>query len=358
MRHTLFAFTLFAFWFSQTMPTFTPEQALKDIRQKKLQPLYFIHGDEPYYIDLLADAIEKVAVPEAEKGFNQFVLFGKETDIGTILNYARRFPFMAERQLVLVKEAQQISGFDSKEKTAFLEDYASRPPASTILVLCFQGNFDMRKSLPKVFERHGAMIQSKKMYDNKLPDWVGEYARSLGTKISIKAIQMLVENIGNDLKRITSEIDKILLNLTASEEITAAIVEKYVGISKEYNVFELQKALTQRDILKSNRIANYLAANTKDNPLPQVLIILYNFFSKVLVVHGTPDKSEGNLASVLGVNPFFVKDYLSAARQYSLGHVVNVIKAIRRADNASKGIEVGSVNEEAVLKELIFRILH
>ncbi|MFN3379860.1 MAG: DNA polymerase III subunit delta [Runella zeae] len=336
----------------------TPEQALKEIRQKKLQPLYFIYGDEPYYIEQLAEAIEKVAVPEAEKGFNQFVLFGKDVDLGAILNYARRFPFMAERQLVLVKEAQQVGGIDNKEKNTLLEDYATRPLSSTILVLCFQGNFDMRKSLPKTFEKNGVLVQCKKMYDNKLPDWVGEYTRSLGAKISIKAIQMLVENIGNDLKRITSEIDKILLNLSASDEITAGVVEKYVGISKEYNVFELQKALTQRDVIKANKIANYFAIHTKENPLPQVLIILYNFFSKVLVIHGTQDKSEGNLASVLGVNPFFVKDYLSAARQYSLGHVVNAIKAIRYADNASKGIESGTVNEEAILKELIFRILH
>lgn len=336
----------------------SPEQALKEIRQKKIQPLYFIHGDEPYYIDLLADALEKAVVPEAEKGFNQFVLFGKDADVGTILNYARRFPFMSERQLVLVKEAQQSNGLDNKDKSALLDDYASRPLSSTVLALCFQGNFDMRKSLPKTFEKQGVLIQCKKMYDNKLPDWVGEYVRSLGAKISIKAIQMLVENIGNDLKRITSEIDKILLNLAASEEITAAIVEKYVGISKEYNVFELQKALIQRDVVKSNKIANYLAANSKENPLPQVLIILYNFFSKVLVVHGTQDKSEGNLASVLGVSPFFVKDYLSAARQYSLGHVAKAIKALRNADNASKGIEAGSMDEQAIMQELVFTILH
>jgi DNA polymerase-3 subunit delta len=150
----------------------------------------------------------------------------------------------------------------------------------------------------------------------------------------------------------------MLLNLSASEEITAGVVEKYVGISKEYNVFEFQKALTQRDVLKANKIAIYLAANPKDNPLPQVLIILYNFFSKVLVIHGTQDKSEGHLASVLGVSPFFVKDYLSAARQYSLNHVAKAIKAIRHADNASKGIESGSMDESAILKELVFNILH
>ncbi len=338
--------------------TQTPEQALKDLRQKKIHSLYFVHGDEPYYIDAIAEELEKVVVPEAEKGFNQFVLFGKDTDIGGVLNYARRYPFMAERQLILVKEAQQITGIDNKDKNGILEEYAQKPLPSTVLVLCFQGNFDARKSLPKTFDKGGVVVQCKKMYDNKLPDWVGEYARSKGIKISIKAIQMLVENIGNDLKRTVNEIDKIIVNLKAGEEISAAIVEKYVGISKEYNVFELQKALTQRDILKSNRIANYLAANPKENPLPQVLIILYNFFSKILVVYGTPDKSEPSLASALGVNPFFVKDYNMAARNYSATQVAKAIKAIRHADNCSKGIDTGSTEGSAILKELVFNILH
>lgn len=338
--------------------TATPEQALKDIRQKKLQPLYFIHGDEPYYIDLLADALEKVAVPESEKGFNQFVLFGKDVEVGAVVNSARRFPFMAERQLVLVKEAQQIVGFDNKEKNTLLEEYVLRPLPSTILMVCFHGNFDARKSLPKSFEKNGVLVQCKKMYDNKLPDWVADYIRQRGAKVSPKAIQMLVEFIGNDLKRLVSEVDKILLNLSLSEEISAAVVEKYVGISKEYNVFELQKALMQRDVLKSNRIANYLAANPKENPLPQVLIILYNFFSKALIVHGTANKTDAGVAAALGVNPFFAKDYLLVARNYSVGHLAQIVKALRQADNASKGIGAGAADAHAILKELVFRILH
>jgi DNA polymerase III subunit delta len=338
--------------------TQTPEQALKDIRQKKIQPLYFIHGDEPYYIEKLADELERIVVPEHEKGFNQFVLFGKDIEVGTILNSARRFPFMADRQLVLVKEAQQISGLDNKEKNAMLEEFALKPLASTVLAICYQGNFDARKTILKSFEKGGVVVQCKKLYDNKLPDWVGDYTRTQGVKISVKAIQMLVENIGNDLKRITSEIDKVLINLKAGEEISAAVVEKFVGISKEYNVFELQKSLTQRDILKANKIANYLAANPKENPLPPLLIILYNFFSKTLMVHGSRDKSESSVASLLGVNPFFVKDYMTTARQFSIVQLAQAIKAIRHADNCSKGIEAGGANESAILKELVFNILH
>ncbi|TAG64491.1 MAG: DNA polymerase III subunit delta, partial [Runella slithyformis] len=241
---------------------------------------------------------------------------------------------------------------------ALLEQYALNPLPSTVLAICFQGNFDARKSLPKSFEKNGVLVQSKKMYDNKLPDWVAEYIRSRGAKVSPKAIQMLVEYIGNDLKRIASEVDKMLFNLTVAEEISAAVVEKYVGISKEYNVFELQKALTQRDVLKANRIANYLAANPKENPLPQVLIILYNFFSKLLIVHSSRDKSEAGVAAALGINAFFAKDYLLAARNYNLWHTVQIISALRQADNASKGIETGAANSDAILKELVFKILH
>ena len=338
--------------------TLTPEQVLKDIRQKRISPLYFIHGDEPYYVDLVAETLEKHVVPVAEKSFNQFVVFGKEATVGTILNNARRFPFMAERQLVLVREAQQIADLEQKDKTTLLEDYALQAPPSTVLAICYQGNFDARKSILKSFDKQGIVVHCKKMYDNKLPDWVGEYTRSQGTKISIKAIQMLVENIGNDLKRLTSEIDKILINLTANEEITAQVVEKYVGISKEYNIFELQKALTQRDVVKANQIATYLAANTKENPMPQMLIILYNFFSKILLVHRTENKSDANLASVLGINPFFVKEYIAAARQYPLPYAVKAISAIRKADNASKGIEAGNITDDDILKELVFKILH
>ncbi len=338
--------------------TQTPEQALKDIKQKKIQPLYFIHGEESYYIEKLANELERVVVPEAEKSFNQFVLFGKDIEIGSILNSARRFSFMADRQLVLVKEAQQIAGLDNKEKNAMLEAFALKPLASTVLVICHQGNFDARKSILKSFEKGGVIVQCKKLYDNKIPDWIGDYVRTQGIKVSPKAIQMLAENIGNDLKRITSEIDKILINLKAGEEISATIVEKFVGISKEYNVFELQKAFTQRNVLKANTIANYLSANAKENPVQQILVTLYGFFSKVLVVHGTPDKSESNLASVLGVNPFFVKDYMATARNFNVVQLAQAIKALRHADNCSKGIEAGGNGEGAILKELVFNVLH
>jgi DNA polymerase III subunit delta len=336
----------------------TPEAALKEIRAKQIKPLYFIYGDEPYYIDLLADELEAKVVPEAEKGFNQFVIYGKDSDLPTVLSYAKRYPFMSERQLVLVKEANKLGGFEQKEQLARLEDYALNPLGSTVLVLCYPDKADERRTHIKAFNKAGVVVQSKRMYDNKLPDWVTNYCHSHGVKISPKAVQMLVSNIGNDLKRLVSEIQKILINLKAGEGIDAELIERYVGISKEYNVFEFQKALAMRDVQKSNRIASYFAANPKDNPLAPMLIILYNFFSKVLLTHATTDRSEGALASLLGVNPFFVKDYTQAARNYPVAKVAHIIHMIRRTDAQTKGVDAGSTSDGEALKEFVFAVLH
>ncbi|MBO0930549.1 DNA polymerase III subunit delta [Fibrella aquatilis] len=334
------------------------DSVLKDIRNKRIAPVYLIHGDEPYYLDRIADELEKVVVPVAERGFNQFVLFGKDADVGAVLNYARRYPFMAERQLVLVKEAQQIGGIKDKSGQQLLEGYAMEPLASTVLAIFHNEPLDERKAWVKAFGSKGVLVNAKKMYDNKLVDWVGEYCRGRGTKISPKACQMLVDAIGNDLKRMAGEVDKMLLNLRVDEEISATTVERFVGISKEYNVFELQKAITQRDVLKANRIVDYFGQNAKDNPLVVILAQLFQYFSKVLLVQASKDQSERGLAPVLGVNPFFVKDYLSAARTFPLVKVADIIHAIRRADAQAKGIDTATLSEGDILKELLFAILH
>ena len=336
----------------------TPEVILKDIRAKRFKPLYFLHGDEPFYIDTIADELEKRIVPEPEKGFNQFVLYGKDTDVAGVLSYARRYPFMAERQLILVKDANKLGGIEQKEQQARLEDYALNPLNSTVLILCFQANADERKSFIKAFNNHGVVVQSKKMYDNKLPEWVASFCQAEGVKISPKAVQMVVDNIGNDLKRLTNEIRKIMVNLRVDQGIDAEAVERFVGISKEYNVFEFQKALATRDVLKANKIASYFSANSKDNPLSPILIILYNFFSKVLLTHTSKDKSERGLATELGINPFFVKDYNLAARNYPLNKAAMVIHYLRDCDARMKGLDGVSVPEGELLKELVFKIVH
>ncbi len=334
------------------------EALLKDIRNKRVAPVYLLHGDEPYYLDRVADELEKSVVPVAERGFNQFVLFGKDADVGAVLNYARRYPFMAERQLVLVKEAQDMAGIKDKSAQTLLEDYAKKPLASTVLFLAHNGPLDERKAWVKAFGQTGKLLSVKKLYDNKLVDWVGDYCRQQGVKVSPKACQLLADHIGNDLKRLASEIDKILINLTVNEEIAAATVERLVGISKEYNVFELQKALTGRDIVKANRIADYLSKNTKDNPLVMVLAQLYGYFSKVLLVQASKDQTDKGIASVLGVNPFFVKDYQQAARTFPVAKVADIIHAIRRADAQVKGIDAPTLTEADILCELVYAILH
>jgi DNA polymerase-3 subunit delta len=336
----------------------TPDSILKEIKGKKYKPLYFLHGDEPFYIDSIADELEKRVVSEAEKGFNQFVLYGKDTDVAGVLSYARRFPFMAERQLILVKDANKLGGIEQKEQQARLEEYALHPLTSTVLVFCFHANADERKTFIKAFNTNGVVVQSKKMYDNKLTDWVSSFCQQEGVKISPKAVQMLVDNIGNDLKRISNEIAKIMVNLRVDEGIDAAAVEKFVGISKEYNVFEFQKALMIRDVMKANQIATYFSANSKDNPLAPILIILFGFFSKLLLTHASRDKTEKGLSAELGVNPYFVKDYLLASRNYPLPKVVNIIHYLRECDGRMKGLDGVATSEGELLKELVFKIIH
>jgi len=336
----------------------TPDSVLKEIKAKKYKPVYFLYGDEPFYIDAISDALEERVVSESEKGFNQFVLYGKDTDVAGVIGYARRYPFMSERQLIIVKDANKLGGIDQKDHQARLEDYALNPLHSTVLVLCFQANADERKTFVKAFNTHGYVVQSKKMYDNKLPDWVASYCQGEGVKISPKAVQMMVDNIGNDLKRLTNEIRKIMVNLRVDQGIDAEVVERFVGISKEYNVFEFQKALLMRDVIKANRIASHFSANSKDNPLAPILIILFGFFSKVLLVHSSQDKSEKGLATALSVNPFFVKDYSLAARNYPLPKVVHIIHYLRECDARMKGLDGVSTPEGELLKELVFKIVH
>jgi DNA polymerase III subunit delta len=336
----------------------TASEVLKDLKKKVFSPLYLLHGDEPFYIDKVSDFIEENALSPTDRSFNQFVFFGKDLSIPALLSHAKRFPMMAERQLIMVKEAQGLQGIEQKEMQLALENYAKNPLSSTILVLVFKAGADERKTWVKAFDKTGVMMPSKKMYDNKIPDWILEYCHEKGLKISRKAVEMLCENVGNDLKRLSSEIDKIMLNLRIDEEINAQVVEKFVGISKEYNYFEFQKAIINRDIMRANQIVNFFGANPKDNPLAPIVILLYNFFSKVLLTHATNDKSERNLAVVLGVNPFFTKDYGLAARNYNLAKVVQIIGDIKKLDLKSKGIESGSLSDGEALREMTFRILH
>lgn len=339
----------------------TAAEIIKDLKNRKYKPVYLLHGDEPYFIDQVSDYVEHHLLPEAEKGFNQTVLYGKDTDIMTVLGASKRYPMMADYQVVLVKEAQEMKwGTDSDDKKSInpLQAYLENPLPSTILVFCYKyGKFDKRKKTYKAIEKSGLIFESGSLYDSKIPAWVEGYLTEKGYKINQQASLMLAEYLGNDLSKIANELDKLMLNVAAGQEITLKHIHDNIGISKEYNVFELQTALGKKDAFKVNQIINYFEANPKANPIVLVLGNLNNFFSKVLVYHYVKDKSPQNLAREIGVSPYFVKDYEQAARSYPLGKTVQIISYLREYDVKSKGVE-SNTDHGGLMKELMFKILH
>ena len=335
------------------------EDILKDLKNRKFKPLYLLHGEEPYYIDLVGNYVEHQLLSDAEKGFNQTVLYGKDTEIMTMLGAAKRYPMMADYQVVLVKEAQDMKwGKDDDDKKSInpLLNYLENPLPSTILVFCYKyGKFDKRKKTYKAIEKNGLIFESAPLYDNKVPGWIEDFVKVKGYRISQQATFMLSEYLGNDLSKIANELEKLMLNVSAGQEITLELVQNNIGISKEYNVFELQTALGKKDVFKVNQIVNYFEANPKANPIVLVLGNLNNFFSKVLAFHYVKDRS--NIARELGVNPYFVKDYEQAARSYDSSKTMRIISYLREYDLKSKGVD-SNAEDGALLKELMFKILH
>ncbi|CAN5219062.1 DNA polymerase III subunit delta [soil metagenome] len=335
------------------------ESVLTDLKNKKYAPVYFLQGEEAYYIDIVIDYIEKNVLSEAEKGFNQLVLYGKDVEINTILTNARRYPMMSERQVVIVKEAQDIQDLGKEQGLKLFEQYLMNPLPSTMLVFGHKyKSIDKRKAIGKILEKQAVVVNSKKVYDNQLPDWISTYVKSSGNTIDPKAVHMLADNIGNNLERLSNEINKVLINLPEKGHLSPELIQKYIGISKEFNVFELQKALGIRDVFKANQIVNYFEANTKSNPIIPIIALLFSFYSKLLLIHHSKDKSEKGIASALHLNPFVVREYLQAARTYSLGKVIENIKFFSIADRHSKGIECSGVADGQILRELVFKLLH
>lgn len=334
-------------------------EVFKKLKNKEFAPVYFLQGDEPYFVDQISDYIEANAMDEGLRSFNQTVLYGKETDLQTILSHAREFPMMAERRVVLVKEAQEIATINKELGEKSIGTYVQNPQPSTVLVFCYKyKSLDKRKKLFKALEKHAIVLNSAKMYDNQLPDWVKEYVSKKGFSIHLKATQLIVENIGNNLSRISNEIDKMLINFTEKAEISPEHVYKYIGISKEYNVFELQKALAFKNVMKANEIITYFQSDPKSNPIIPIITVLFSFFTKIMLIHHAPDKSERSVASLLKVNPFFVKEYMMAARNYNIAQVIRNVSFIREGDLRSKGIENPSMGDGQILKELIFKLMH
>lgn len=334
------------------------QKIIDAISVNSLKPLYLVHGTEPYYVDQLVQKIIDIAIPDFEKGFNEYILFGKDITTGDIINYAKKFPMMADRQLVVVKEAHMIADLAQKENQTLLENYAKNPSPSTILVISFGKAQDERKTWVKSFSEKGIIHNFKKMYDNEVPNFIIEHCKDLSLKISPKAVSLLAEHLGNNLSTIHNEIQKIKLNIKADETVDAGVIENFVGISKEYNFFELQKAIIDRNAKKAFVIVDYFSKNAKDNPLPPNIILLYNFFSKLLIYIASKGKPDSEIAKVLGVNPYFLKDYARAAQNYNLGQLMRSVNALRIADQRSKGVEAGNMTESEIYKDLIFAIMH
>ncbi len=330
------------------------KQIVSDIKNGNTAPIYFLMGDEPYYIDAISSYIEKNVLSEAEKGFNQMILYGRDVTVEDIVSNAKRYPMMSDKQVVLVKEAQDLSRTIEK-----LETYAKNPQPTTVLVICYKyKKLDKRKKLYKTIDKSGVLFESKKLYDNQVPDWIRRVLAGKKYTITQKAAQMLVEFLGTDLGKINNELDKLQLVLPKDTEITPLHIEENIGISKDYNNFELRKAVGERQILQANKIITYFAQNPKDNPTVMTISLLYNFFSQLLQYHALADKSQFSAAKALKVNPYFVKEYQLAARNYPMKKVSQVVSLLRTADVKSKGVGATNLSQGDLLKELLFKIMH
>jgi len=343
---------------TSTMAT-KAEDVLKDLRSGKYAPIYFLQGEEPFFIDQISDFIEKNALKEHEKGFNQVIMYGKDVAISDILNNARRFPMMADRQVVIVKEAQNIQNLGREEADQQLINYIKNPLPSTILVFAHKyKTIDGRKSLGKELDKNVVFVKSEKIKEHLLPGWIEDYIKGQGHEINNQTAVFLAESIGNNLEVIANEIGKMFLNFTEKTTITKDHIQKFIGINKEYNNFELTKAIGLKDVLKANKIVHYFAQNPKSHPLIPIVGLVYAYFSKLAVIHYNKNSSENELAKLTGVHPYFLKEYKIAANNYRLGKVIDNIAYIKEADLRSKGVETSGMEDSEILRELVFKIMH
>lgn len=329
----------------------TARKLMIEIKKGFIKPVYLLTGEEPFYIDQISKFIEENVLSEDERGFNQMVLYGGETEVEDIVSAAKRYPMMSERQVVIVKEAQNLSRTIDK-----LASYVENPQPSTMLVLCYKyKSLDGRKLLARKIKENGVYFESKKVYENRIPHWIKRILATKGMTITEKSAQMLLEYLGTDLSKINNEIEKLQLVLKPGEQITPEIIEEYTGISKNFNNFELQKAIGERNRKKGFAIIQHFAQNPKDNPIPVTIGILYSFYSKLLIYHSLDNKS--GAAAAMKVPPFFIKDYVTAARNIPMRKVSRTISMIRNIDNRSKGVGA-NISHADLLKELFIAVFN
>ena len=324
------------------------QSACKD---KKFSPVYLFQGDEPYFVSQLADYLEEHALPQAEKSFNQHILYGKDVTIQQILSVAKRFPMMGSHQLVLVKEAQHVGGMDA------ILSYLDQPLPSTILVFCVMGKkISAATKEGKAFQKY-TVFNADRIPDGQMGRWIREFVKSKGMDIDEKEASLLYEHLGNNLSRISSELEKLTVNIQPRKKIEATDIETFIGISREYNVFELQKAMGSKEFVKVNKILKHFADDPGNNPFPLTLAILFGYFQKILALHYLSGKSDSEKIQALKINPYFFKDYQSAARNYSITKLKLVIQTILEMDMKSKGVGVRRPPDAELYKELIVKII-
>ena len=330
------------------------EEIILDLKNNTVSPIYILTGDEAYYIDELANVFEHSLLDESEKDFNQTLFYGRDITIDDILSTSKQYPIMAERRLVLVREAQDI---DKKDWSKF-DSYIKNPVPTTTIVICYKYK-TIEKAFLKKVDKIGVVFESKKLYDSAIPQWTINYAKTIGLKINPHISQLITDYLGNNLGKIANELSKLKLNIKGAEEITINHIEEHIGISKDFNVFELQKALSVRDILTANKIINYFDANPKDNPIQLILPSLFSYFTKILIASQVKEKTSANIAKAIGINPYFAKEYISALNIYNLDKLFQIVALIREYDLKSKGLELApNVSNGDLLKELIFKITH
>ena len=329
-------------------------QITKDIKAGNLKPIYFLMGEEPYYIDKLTEFIEQNVLQEHERDFNQSILYGRDVTMEDVIGTAKRFPMMADRQVVVVREAQELSRTIDK-----LEAYAENPQPTTVLVFAYKyKTLDKRKKITKLLDKVGVVFESKKLYENQVGDWIKRVLSGQGYSIDNKAVAMLVEFLGTDLSKINNESEKLKIILPKGHTFTPNDIDENIGFSKDFNNFELRKAIGEKDQVKAYQIIDYFAQNPKDNPLVVTTGLVFGFFSQLLQYHGLKDKSQANAAKILKVNPYFVKDYEVAFRNYPMKKVSAIVAALRTLDVKSKGVGAASTSQHDLLKELLITIFN
>jgi DNA polymerase-3 subunit delta len=328
------------------------EKIIADWKKGNFKPIYWLEGDEPFFIDQVVHYAEHKILPEAEASFNLSIFYGKDADWSSVVNACMRYPMFAEKQVVILKEAQQMRDIEK------LESYIDNPLASTIFVVSYkEKKVDGRSKLAKTLKSKGEMLSTKKMYDSQLPEWVNQMVASHKLTITPKALHLLVDHIGNDLSRLQNEVEKLAVNLAGRKNITEDDIEKYIGVSKDFNVFELQDALGKRDLAKTIRIIHYFEANPKAAPIQMILPALYNYFSKVFMLYSLPNITEQSAAAALGVNPFFVKEYIATARRYDYEGIEKVLLLLHQYNLRSIGVHDAGTSDAGLLKELAVKMI-